>query len=115
MREADAEELAAVIASTGFEPDLDGSYEAGIHRGWISLLCRAFPGQRHRLPAECLRRENELMRTPDRLRPRTEAPERVCTIIRDLRSDVGIAIARLRALDNSPKLPIPSLSQPQLH
>lgn len=115
IRGADAEELAAVIASTGAEPDLGGSYEADVHRGWIRLLCSAFPGQRRRLLAECLRGEQELLRTLQRVSRRTAAPDRVRTILQDLIYDVEIAIERLQTLGKSHKLPIPSLSQPQLH
>jgi uncharacterized protein (TIGR02284 family) len=98
-REAIVEELAAVIASCGVEPSLDGSREASVHRAWIRLVCQVHPQFRKRLRAECERGEREFQRTLGTRNRPAARNERTGTMLAELKTYVSATLDALHRLE----------------
>lgn len=103
-REIHAEELAAAMGEAGFEPSMHGSRSAAVHRAWIALNCRVFPGTSRHLPAECLRGEVELRRLLQRTTQSSARTVRMGRLLEELRDDLAIQLEHLRALGAGPEL-----------
>ena len=98
-REAIVEELAAVIATCGAEPSLEGSREASIHRAWIRLTCQVHPQFRKRLRAECERGEREFQRTLDTRKGPAARNERTGNMLGELRTFVAATLSALHRIE----------------
>jgi uncharacterized protein (TIGR02284 family) len=99
QREGLAEELAAIIASCGTEPALDGSKEASVHRAWIRFVCQIHPKFRLTLRSECERGERQFRRTLDLRQASATRSERTGMLLADLRHSVNTTLVLLRRVE----------------
>ena len=95
-----SEEVATLIETDGFKPDLEGSNEAGIHRWWLRLRDK-MSDQNHDANAilsECIRGETELARTlQSALESESILPSHVPIVTRAL-EEVKMAVRSFDAL-----------------
>lgn len=109
-RDALVEELAAIVASCGSDPSLEGSGEASVHRAWIRFVCQIHPKFRGRLRIECERGEREFQRTLDARRLPAVRNERTGALLADLRMSVATMLVTLRRVESATRRPDTNLA-----